>query len=146
LYVARSLCVSLTLSLISNTHTHTSHTHTHTHKHSNEFVMYDELGQIIITAALVRPKPNIFVSSIQFLCVLATPVEIVILGVKLQGGNVYGELSLYPSKRERTRESSTHTHAHITHTHTYILWRTHTRAYILTPSRTYTYTYSRANR
>jgi nuclear pore complex protein Nup155 len=60
--------------------------------------MYDDLGQIIITAALVKPRPGVFVEEIKFVIVLATPVEIVMLGVVFEGDNVYGELQLYPSK------------------------------------------------
>ena len=42
---------------------------------------YDGLDQIIISAGLIKPRSGIFNEQIEFLLCLATPVEIVILGI-----------------------------------------------------------------
>lgn len=47
----------------------------------SDLAYFDGLSDTIISAGLVIPKPNIFHSHIRFLLCLATPVEIVLLGV-----------------------------------------------------------------
>ena len=52
---------------------------------SGDLAYFDGLTEIILTAGLVLPKPGIFQEHIQFLLVLTTPVDIVILGVSFTG-------------------------------------------------------------
>lgn len=59
---------------------------------------YDGLDQVILTAGLVPPKPDIFVEQVKFLIVLATPVSIVILAAQFSG-ELDGELTLHNSRR-----------------------------------------------
>lgn len=58
---------------------------------------YTDLTQVIVTAAIVRPTPGVFTERIKFALVLATPVEVVMLGVEFADDNVYGELRLWPT-------------------------------------------------
>lgn len=64
----------------------------------SDFYVYDELSQIIISVALLRPKPGVFVSSIQYILVLSTPVEILMFAVKFDGDNVHNSLQLFPTQ------------------------------------------------
>lgn len=48
---------------------------------SNDIAMYDGLNEVILTATIVKPKPNVFQSHISHLLVLATPLEVVLLAV-----------------------------------------------------------------
>lgn len=64
---------------------------------SGEFYMYDRLNQIIVSVALVKPKPNVFTNDIVYLLVVATTVEVIIFGIKFDQNNVYNALSLYPT-------------------------------------------------
>lgn len=50
---------------------------------SRDYTCFDELNQVIIDVALVRPKGDIFVSSIKHLLVIVNAAEIVLLGVTL---------------------------------------------------------------
>ena len=50
--------------------------------------------QVICAVELVKPKPGIFIESIAHLLVVATPVEIILLGVCTSGG--FDELTLQP--------------------------------------------------
>ncbi|ORZ09832.1 Nup133 N terminal like-domain-containing protein [Absidia repens] len=45
---------------------------------------YDDQDQIISDVGLVRPKPGVFGDHIQYVLVVATPLEIILLGVGLQ--------------------------------------------------------------
>ncbi|XP_071835712.1 nuclear pore complex protein Nup155-like [Apostichopus japonicus] len=47
----------------------------------SDLAYFDGLSDTIISAGLVLPKPNIFQNHIRFLLCLATPVEIILLGV-----------------------------------------------------------------
>eukprot|EP00743_Colponemidia_sp_Colp-15_P008436 GILK01009170.1.p1 GENE.GILK01009170.1~~GILK01009170.1.p1 ORF type:complete len:1662 (+),score=272.64 GILK01009170.1:89-5074(+) len=60
----------------------------------SEIQTYDGLNQIIVSAGLVRPKPNIFVDEVQYLLVLSTAVEVVLLGVCFSGNSTKGDMSL----------------------------------------------------
>jgi nuclear pore complex protein Nup155 len=64
----------------------------------SDFCYYDELDEynVIVTAALVRAKRNVFVSGVEHLLVLATPVLVVVLAVGWQGEPIDGELNLLP--------------------------------------------------
>ncbi|XP_068659840.1 nuclear pore complex protein NUP155 [Aristolochia californica] len=56
--------------------------------------------QAICAVGLVKSKPGIFIEAIQYLLVLATPVELILLGVCCtasgDGGDPYAEISLQP--------------------------------------------------
>eukprot|EP01135_Chromosphaera_perkinsii_P003900 Nk52_evm1s262 gene=Nk52_evmTU1s262 len=67
---------------------------------------YDGLGQIIVSAGLIKPKSGIFNDQIEFLLCLATPVEIVILGIGFSEASrpfgpkdsKYAEMELVPTQ------------------------------------------------
>ncbi|ANB11304.1 Nup170p [Sugiyamaella lignohabitans] len=52
------------------------------YKNGNDFSTFDELDHTIFSVNLVKPKPGVFVDSINYLLVLCTPVELYILGVQ----------------------------------------------------------------
>ncbi len=64
----------------------------------NDFCVYNELDQIIVSVGLVPPKPNVFVDDVKHVLAIATPVEIILLAVCFDNGSIFGELSLHPSK------------------------------------------------
>ncbi|XP_010932548.2 nuclear pore complex protein NUP155 isoform X1 [Elaeis guineensis] len=61
---------------------------------------YSAEDHAICAVGLVRPKPGIFLEAIQYLLVLATPVELILIGVFCTGNedgtDRYAELSLQP--------------------------------------------------
>uniref|UniRef100_A0A0D9VRE4 UDP-3-O-acyl-N-acetylglucosamine deacetylase n=1 Tax=Leersia perrieri TaxID=77586 RepID=A0A0D9VRE4_9ORYZ len=61
---------------------------------------YNANEQVICAVGLARAKPGIFVEAIQYLLVLATPIELMLVGVCCSasgdGTNPYAELSLQP--------------------------------------------------
>uniref|UniRef100_A0A2C9M6L4 Nucleoporin Nup133/Nup155-like N-terminal domain-containing protein n=1 Tax=Biomphalaria glabrata TaxID=6526 RepID=A0A2C9M6L4_BIOGL len=70
---------------------------------SSDLAYFDGLGETILCAALLKPKPGIFQPHIQYLLCLTTPVDIVLLGVSfyksVDGGSgdyVSGEMHLLP--------------------------------------------------
>ncbi|EFC50324.1 nucleoporin 155 [Naegleria gruberi] len=87
----------------------------------SDFNEYDELDQIIISAGIVKPKPNIFKDYVKYLLVLATPIEIVLVALAFnnndvsspingtetekqqhpsfdsQTGSIYSEMELFPT-------------------------------------------------
>jgi hypothetical protein len=64
-----------------------------------DIIDYSGLDQIIISAAVVKPKEDVFNDDVKYLLVLATPVEIVILAVIFENN----EAKLYPSALETQR-------------------------------------------
>jgi nuclear pore complex protein Nup155 len=62
----------------------------------SDFVVYDELDQIIVSVALVSPKTGVFIEEITHVLVIATPIEILLLGV-------FFDLSKKPSGTEDIR-------------------------------------------
>ena len=64
-----------------------------------DFQVFDQLDQLIVSVALVTPKPGLFNSDIQHLLVVATPVEITLLG--LAPGPARGTLHIYPVRLAR---------------------------------------------
>lgn len=48
-----------------------------------------------MSVALVLPRPGVFIDDIKYLLVLATPIEIILLGVALAPGG-RGDLALIP--------------------------------------------------
>lgn len=53
-----------------------------------DVLYYDGVDETILCAALVTPKPDVFQSSIKYILVLATTVEIVLLGVRFTDSSV----------------------------------------------------------
>jgi len=52
---------------------------------SSDLAFYDGLSEAILSAGIAKPKPNVFQPQIEYLLVLATTVEIVLLGVTFSG-------------------------------------------------------------
>eukprot|EP00741_Cyanophora_paradoxa_P004261 tig00000789_g4137.t1 len=59
---------------------------------------FSGVDEIIVSVGLVKPRPDVFVDEIKYLLVIATPLEIVLLGVCFQGGSPSGTLVLYPTQ------------------------------------------------
>ncbi|KAJ1526290.1 hypothetical protein ONE63_009443 [Megalurothrips usitatus] len=51
------------------------------YEHGSDVAYYDALGETILCVGLIRPKPGVFKSFIRYLLILATTIDIVILGV-----------------------------------------------------------------
>ncbi|KAF9152095.1 hypothetical protein BG015_005786 [Linnemannia schmuckeri] len=49
---------------------------------------YEELDQIIVNVALVRPKKDTFDDKVEYLLVIATPIEVHLLGVSVGSGSI----------------------------------------------------------
>ena len=58
---------------------------------------YDDLDQIIVSVALVKPRDGVFVKEIRYALVIATTVEVLMLALRFEDDNVYKEVSLFPS-------------------------------------------------
>ncbi|KAG8684883.1 hypothetical protein FRC09_015089, partial [Ceratobasidium sp. 395] len=58
---------------------------------SSELVRYDQQQDLISHVGLVKPKPGVFVDSIQHLLVVCTPFQVQIIGIEI----VNGEMKLY---------------------------------------------------
>eukprot|EP00761_Pharyngomonas_kirbyi_P003933 gb/GECH01003937.1/.p1 GENE.gb/GECH01003937.1/~~gb/GECH01003937.1/.p1 ORF type:complete len:1322 (+),score=261.03 gb/GECH01003937.1/:1-3966(+) len=67
------------------------------YKNESDFNEYDELDQVIMSAGLVKPRKGVFKNYVKYLLVLATMVEIVIVGVSFTN-NDESELNLLPMK------------------------------------------------
>jgi hypothetical protein len=65
----------------------------------SEIIPFNDLDQVIISVAIVRPRPNVFVENVQHLMIIATPVEIVLLAVIFNNEDEgpKGDISLLPS-------------------------------------------------
>lgn len=50
-----------------------------------DLAYFDGLNQVVLSVGLVTPKPDVFQPHIQFLLVLTTAVEVVLLGVRFTG-------------------------------------------------------------
>lgn len=74
----------------------------HSRDDYNEFAVFSGLSQVIVSVALVKPKPSVFVKEIEFLLVLATPVEVVMVGVEFERvngrRNVQNRIRLHPTQ------------------------------------------------
>ena len=55
-----------------------------------DLAYFDGLNEVILAAALIRPKAGVFQSHIEYLLCLTTAVEITILGVSFTGLSVEG--------------------------------------------------------
>ena len=62
-----------------------------------DFYMYDGLDQLIVSVGLARPKPGVFGKDTPFVLVISTPVEIVLLELKIIGDWITGDVELYPT-------------------------------------------------
>ncbi|XP_041357627.1 nuclear pore complex protein Nup155-like [Gigantopelta aegis] len=69
----------------------------------SDLAFFDGLNETILSTGLVKPKPGIFQPCVQYLLVLATPVDIVLLGVSFikpfegsLAGHVEDEMHLLP--------------------------------------------------
>lgn len=60
----------------------------------NDLYVYEGIPQIIVSVALVRPRPGVFVDSVQHLLAVATSVDVTLLGVAFSDA---GEISLLPT-------------------------------------------------
>ena len=59
----------------------------------SDFVSYDELDQIIVSVTLVPPRPGVFIQEIPYVMAIATPIEIVLLGIFLSGSKSSGTIT-----------------------------------------------------
>jgi nuclear pore complex protein Nup155 len=62
-----------------------------------DFCVYDGVEQVIVSVGLVRTRPGLFVDSVKYLLIVATPVDVVTLAVSFAGDTVNGELTLHPT-------------------------------------------------
>jgi len=62
-----------------------------------DFNVYDGLDQIIVSAAVVTPRTDVFVDDIKHVLLLATPVEVVMLALEFDQGDTKKELKIHPS-------------------------------------------------
>ncbi|KAK2179646.1 hypothetical protein NP493_478g02009 [Ridgeia piscesae] len=77
----------------------------------SDLAYFDGLSETILSAGLVRPKPGVFQQHIEFLLVLATPVDIVLLGVSFSKhfeGSAFGEMHLLPEPLFTVPTDNTH--------------------------------------
>ncbi|KAJ1856472.1 hypothetical protein LPJ73_002174, partial [Coemansia sp. RSA 2703] len=67
----------------------------------SDFYSFDDQEQIIVSVALVRPKAGVFVDAIKNVLVVATPLEVFLLGVGYANsvaGARGGEVTLYATQ------------------------------------------------
>ncbi|KAJ2475331.1 hypothetical protein EV174_005316, partial [Coemansia sp. RSA 2320] len=56
----------------------------------SDFYSFEDQEQIIVSVALVKPKPGVFVDDIRHVLVVATPLEVFLLGVGYEPGKLPG--------------------------------------------------------
>jgi len=64
----------------------------------DDFYVYDGLDQLIVSVGLARPRRSVLGSDVDYVMVLSTPVEVVLLTLKLHGDTVFGEITLSPTE------------------------------------------------
>ncbi|KAJ2725118.1 hypothetical protein GGI07_001488 [Coemansia sp. Benny D115] len=68
----------------------------------SDFYSFEDQEQIIVSVALVKPKPGVFVDTIEHVLVIATPLEVFLLGVGYSASKVAGarggEVTLYATQ------------------------------------------------
>ncbi|KAJ3091850.1 hypothetical protein HK102_013147 [Quaeritorhiza haematococci] len=67
-------------------------------KTGDDFYMFEDQDQVIVSVGLAKPIPGVFIDQIEYLLIVATPIEIILLGVAFSGGADGGkkrELTLY---------------------------------------------------
>ncbi|KAJ3217565.1 hypothetical protein HDU67_007637 [Dinochytrium kinnereticum] len=60
-----------------------------------EFQVIDDQDQVIVSVGLVKPKPGVFLDQINYLLVIATPIEIILVAVAATQSNGLTSLKLY---------------------------------------------------
>ncbi len=65
------------------------------HQPSNAFHLDQDLDQVIVSVALVKPVPGVFIDQIQHMLVIATPSEITLVGLAFQGKNYHGQAQIF---------------------------------------------------
>ena len=63
---------------------------------NGQYTVFDEVEQVIVAVGLAAPKASVFTSSVKYLLVVCTPLEVVILALTQQGPKGRIELSLTP--------------------------------------------------
>lgn len=61
---------------------------------ASDFYVYEGFSQIIVSVALITPRPGVFVETVRYLLAVATPIEVTLLGVTFSAS---GQLSLVPT-------------------------------------------------
>ncbi|KAJ2554199.1 hypothetical protein EV175_002669, partial [Coemansia sp. RSA 1933] len=71
----------------------------------SDFYSFEDQDQIIVSVALVRPRPGVFVDSIKYVLAVATPLEVFLLGVGYEAPNSLaqttgggGEITLFATQ------------------------------------------------
>ncbi|KAI9500025.1 Non-repetitive/WGA-negative nucleoporin C-terminal-domain-containing protein [Coemansia spiralis] len=69
----------------------------------SDFYSFEDQEQIIVSVAMVKPKPGVFVDTIKYVMVVATPLEVFLLGVgydtaRLAGARGGGEVTLFATQ------------------------------------------------
>ncbi|KAI9352014.1 Non-repetitive/WGA-negative nucleoporin C-terminal-domain-containing protein [Obelidium mucronatum] len=60
-----------------------------------EFEVFDDQDQVIVSVGLVKPLPGVFLDEINFLLVVATPIEIILVAVAYNESKGANALNLY---------------------------------------------------
>lgn len=63
-----------------------------TYENGQDVAYFDGVNHLIISVALVRPKPNVFIDDVRHLLIVTTPIEIVVLGVIFSEGTAQMQL------------------------------------------------------
>lgn len=69
-----------------------------TYESNTDLAYFDGINETILCVGLIKPKPGVFHSFIKYLLVLATAVDVVVLGVTFTDGTVENtdEIQLIP--------------------------------------------------
>jgi nuclear pore complex protein Nup155 len=62
----------------------------------NALNTFDDQEQIIVTVGLVKPLPGVFLDEIEYILVVTTPLEIILLGMAFTGGKAKDTKSSQP--------------------------------------------------
>ncbi|KAI8826369.1 Nup133 N terminal like-domain-containing protein [Chytriomyces cf. hyalinus JEL632] len=61
----------------------------------DDFEVFDDQDQVIVSVGLVKPLPGVFLDEINYLLVVATPIEIILVAVAYNEKNPSNSLNLY---------------------------------------------------
>ncbi|KAJ3126506.1 hypothetical protein HK100_010209 [Physocladia obscura] len=61
----------------------------------DDYAVFDDQDQVIVSVGLVKPPPGVFLDEINYLLVVATPIEIILVAVAHQETNGVSSLNLY---------------------------------------------------
>jgi len=64
----------------------------------SDFYPFEGIDQIITSAAIVEPRPGVFVEDVKYLLAVSTTVEVMLLGVCFSGPSVTSEITLVPTQ------------------------------------------------